>query len=101
MRKIAKKIINEFDKENKDSDFEFLDYMKIGLWVYKNIKYDFQYNGQNQYSAMDIYKMRAGVCHHFTVLSNALLYALGYKVIYISGYACKKSKWFHRDNSHA
>ena len=101
LRKIAKKIINEFDKENKNSDFEFLDYMKIGLWVYKNIKYDYQYSGKTHYSAIEIYKMRAGVCHHFTVLSNALLYALGYKVIYISGYACKKSKLFQKDSGHA
>ena len=39
LRKIAKKIIEEFDKENKNTEFEFLDYMKIALWVKENIKY--------------------------------------------------------------
>ena len=34
--------------------------------------------------------MRVGVCHHYTILCNALLYSLGYKVIYIYGYCCRK-----------
>ena len=45
--------------------------------------------------------MRAGVCHHFTQLSNALLYALGYKVIFVSGYTCKNGKSFKTDTGHA
>ena len=101
LKTIAKKIIDEFDKNNKDNDFEFLDYMKIGLWVYKNIKYDYNYIGKTEFSAVDIYNMRVGVCHHFTKLSNALLYALGYKVIYASGYTCKKNKIFKTDTGHA
>ena len=43
LKKIAKKIIDIFDKENRDSDFEYLDYMKIGLWVHKNINYNYEY----------------------------------------------------------
>ena len=53
LKKIAKKIIKDFDEENKDNDFEFLDYMKIGLWVYENIKYDLKYIGK-KYSALEI-----------------------------------------------
>ena len=101
LKSIAKKIIEDFDKNNKNKDFEFLDYMKIGLWVKNNIKYDYNYIGRTELTAMDIYNKRVGVCHHFTRLSNALLYSLGYKVIYASGYVCKDNKIFHTDTGHA
>ena len=101
LKYIAKKIISDFDKENKNSDFEFHDYMKIGLWVEKNIKYDLNYAGETQYSAIDIYNMKKGVCHHFTKLSNALLYSLGYKVLYASGYAVKGNNSFKTSTGHA
>ena len=98
---IAKKIIEDFDRKNKNTDFEFLDYMKIALWVKNNIEYDLNYSGRHEMTAIDIYNMRVGVCHHFTKLSNALLYSLGYKVIYIGGYACTNSKEFTTDSGHA
>ena len=101
LRIIATKIIEEFDKKNKNSEFEFLDYMKIALWVKKNITYDLNYAGRHEMTAIDIYNQRIGVCHHFTKLSNALLYSLGYKVIYIAGYACTNSKEFNTDSGHA
>ena len=101
LQSIAKKIIEDFDKKNKDSDFKFLDYMKIGMWVKENVKYDYNYIGQTQLTAMDIYKKRVGVCHHFTKLSNALLYSLGYKVLYASGYCCQKNKSFKTSTGHA
>ena len=101
LQKIAKKIIENFDKENKNNDFEFLDYMKIASWVHKNIKYDYNYVGQTQYHAMDIYNMRKGVCHHFTVLANALLYSLGYQVIYTTGYYCENRATFNTKTAHA
>ena len=50
---------------------------------------------------MDIYNKRVGVCHHFTRLSNALLYSLGYKVIYAAGYACINNNTFKTDTGHA
>ena len=34
--------------------------------------------------------MRRGVCHHFTILSNALLYSLGYKVLCVTGTVIKR-----------
>ena len=101
LNKIARKIIEDFDKQNKNKDYKFLDYMKIAMWVHENIEYNYNYVGKTEYSAIDIYNMRLGVCHHFTRLSNALLYSLGYKVIYVSGYACKNNKEFNTDSGHA
>ena len=87
---IAKKIIEDFNKENKNNDFVFLDFQKIGFWIEKNIKYDINLLGAHQYFGMDIYNMRRGVCHHFTILSNALLYTLGYKVLCVTGTVIKR-----------
>ena len=101
LQQIAKKIIEDFDKHNKNKDFKFLDYMKIALWVKNNIKYDLNYSGKTEYSALDTYNMKVGVCHHFTKLSNALLYSLGYKVIYISGYVIKNNRKFDENSGHA
>ena len=39
--------------------------------------------------------------HHFTQLSNALLYSLGYKVLYITGFSCKNDSTFNLSSSHA
>jgi len=97
---IAKRIINEFDNTHKNSDFEYLDYMKIGLWVENNLEYDYKYTGK-KITAMEIYNIKRGVCYHFTRLSNALLYALGYKVLYVTGYCCNESKTYTRDDLHA
>ena len=91
LNKIAKKIIEQFDLKHKDSHFKFKDYMKIGKWVNENIKYDLRYIEKTDYTAIDIYNKRRGVCHHFTKLSNALLYSLGYKVLSVYGYCCKNS----------
>ena len=101
LKYIAKNIINEFDKKNKNNDFIFHDYMKIGFWVKENIKYDLNYSGEIQYSAIDIYNIKKGVCHHFTKLSNALLYSLGYQVLYASGYVCKGNNSFKTSTGHA
>ena len=101
LNNIAKKIISDFDKNNKNTNFKFVDFMKIGIWVHQNIKYNYKYIGKTELSAIDIYNKREGVCHHFTKLCNALLYSLGYKVLYISGYACKNSKEFNTDSGHA
>ena len=59
--------------------------MIIALWVYKKTKYDLNYIGRDDLTAIDTYNMRKGVCHDFTKLGNALLYSLGYKIIYVSG----------------
>ena len=99
LAEIARGIIKDFDENNKKNDYEFLDYMKIGLWVHKNIKYDLNYAGMN-YSSMEIYNMKAGVSHHFTQLSNALLYSLGFKVLCVNGYISEYNKEFKSDSFH-
>jgi len=101
LNEIAKKIIEEFDLKHKDSDFKFKDYMKIGKWVNENIKYDLRYIEHTDFTAIDIYNKRRGVCHHFTKLSNALLYSLGYKVISVYGYSCENSIEFNENSAHS
>ena len=101
LAKIARKIIDEYDRNNEKNILSFMDFSKIGKWVYKNIKYDINYSGRTKMSAMDIYNQRIGVCHHMTRLANALLYSLGYQVIYASGYTCSEGPKFDRDSGHA
>ena len=45
--------------------------------------------------------MKTGVCYHYTRLSNALLYALGYKVLHVSGYCSDVDNEFGIGNLHA
>ena len=101
LEKIARKIIEDFDRNNKNTMFRFMDYVKIGKWVHNNIKYDLNYSGRTDMTAMDIYNQRVGVCHHMTRLSNALLYSLGYKVIYTNGFACEGGAEFDQNSGHA
>ena len=77
------------------------DATKIGKWVNKNIKYDLSFTGKNDITAKETYKSRRGVCHHKTKLFNALMYSLGYQVLYILGYAIDKTKSFSINDSHA
>jgi hypothetical protein len=44
--------------------------------------------------------MKAGVGYHYTKLANALLYAMGYKVLCASGYYCKNGNKFDQYNIH-
>ena len=101
LENLARKIIKEFDENNENSEFEFLDFMKIALWVHKNIKYDVNYVGRNDLTAIDIYNFKVGVCKHFTRLSNALLYSLGYKVICVMGFVIKDIENLNKDAKHA
>ena len=100
LAKIARNIIDEYDRNNEKNILSFMDFSKIGKWVYKNIKYDINYSGKTKMTAMDIYNKRIGVCHHMTRLANALLYSLGYQVIYASGYTCSESPKYDRDSGH-
>ena len=75
--------------------------MKIGMWVHENIKYDLRYVSKTDYTAIDIYNKRRGVCHHFTKLSNALLYSLGYKIISVYGYYCQNTNEFNENSTHS
>ena len=102
LKEIAERIIEDYDKENKNIEYELLDYMKIALWVNKNIKYDLTYFGKDL-TVLEIYQKKVGVCHHFTKLCNALLYSLGYKVIHALGYTLKRkiSKEYNIASKHA
>ena len=101
LKLIAQKIIKEFDEKHKNSEFEYYDFMKIAEWVYKNIRYDLSYAGKAQMTALEIYKKKVGVCHHFTRLCNALLYSLGYKVAYITGIPAEGTKFDMENSLHA
>ena len=101
LEKIARKIIEDYDRNNKDNILVFMDYAKIGKWVNQNIRYDLNYSGRTEMTAMDIYNKRVGVCHHMTRLANALLYSLGYKVIYTNGFACESRDEFDQNCAHA
>ena len=100
LEKIARFIIADYDRNNEKNILSLMDYAKIGRWVYKNIRYDLNYTDRTEMTAMDIYRQKVGVCHHMTRLANALLYSLGYEVIYVLGYACKSLE-FDQDCLHA
>ena len=69
--------------------------MRIGFLVNKNIKYDYECLGK-KYAILDKYNMRRGECAHLTQLTSALLFSLGYKILYIYGY-CIKDNGFKFD----
>ena len=101
LKSIAQKIIKEFDEKHKNSEFVYSDFMKIAEWVNNNIKYDLSYVGKTQLTALNIYNKKVGVCHHFTRLSNALLYSLGYKVAYVTGIPAEDLKFNMKNDFHA
>lgn len=78
---LAKDILQN-DKSSKP------DYYKIGKWVYKNIQYSYDYSGI-ELSISDIINIKQGVCHHYTLLYNALLNSIGIETVYITGYSVK------------
>ena len=100
-KNVAQEIIKNYDIEHKDDLIKVLDVVKIGKWVNKNIKYDYSFIGRRDLTASDILKIRMGVCEHFTELFNALIYSLGYQVIYISGFALDKKDTFGKEDAHA
>jgi len=62
------------------------DYIKLGRWVNKNMKYDLKYSGAKM-TVDEILSKLIGVCDHFTRLYNALLLSIGIKAVYLGGYA--------------
>ena len=100
-RRISTEIINNYDEEHKDDLIIVPNVTKIGKWIKKNIIYDINYKGLKDLSATQVYKLRRGVCHHFTKLFNALMYSLGYQVIYVSGYVVNKKTTFSIEDIHA
>ena len=100
-KKISEDIIKEYNNEHKNDTKQVSDLIKIGKWVNKNIKYNITFSGKNDITATETYKLKQGVCHHFTKLFNALMYSIGYQVIYVGGYAIKDNISFSDDDGHA
>ena len=94
-------MIKNYDIEHKNDIIKVPDIVKVGKWVKKNIKYDLSYSGRNDITATETINNRIGVCHHFTKVFNALMYSLGYQVIYVSGYALDKKDTFGKEDAHA
>ena len=98
---IANQIIKQYDDTHKKSPIIIHKASKIGKWIKQNIKYDISYAGMYHIIAKQIYEERKGVCHHFTILFNALMYSLGYQVLYVFGYAVENENKFGEKDSHA
>ena len=94
LNKFAKQIINA-DKTNTP------EYIKLCKWVNKNIKYDLNYAGRHELTVFDTLKLKRGVCHHMTLLFNALLYSIGYLTLYVGGYSGESSLEFDESDGHA
>ena len=70
------------------------DYYKIGKWVYNNIKYD------KNVTILELDKIineRKGVCHHFTILYNALLNLIGIETFYALGFSINNLETLSRE----
>jgi hypothetical protein len=77
LRTLGQKIIVE-DNSNSPN------YIKIGKWVHKNIKYDIFYFGKNL-TTLEILEHRKGVCEHYAILYQDLLRAMGIPAQTVSG----------------
>ena len=101
LKKIAQNIIKEYDETHKNNKVKITDIAKIGKWVKNNIKYDEKYEEKGKTTALQIYNTKKGICKQFTILFNGLLYSLGYKCIYVGGFAIKDNDCFDGDDAHA
>ena len=99
--KIANDIIKEYDENHQKDDIKVLPVVKIGKWIKKNIEYDKSFAYMNEITAMQIYDKKKGVCDHFTKLFNALMYSLGYQVLYAMGYVPENKCTFNEKDMHA
>jgi len=95
-KQISIQIIKDYNKDHKNDLVQIPDVAKVGKWVHNNIKYNINYTGRSEVKAIDVYNFKEGACEHFTKLYNALLYSLGYKVLFISGFAFEKKKLLWR-----
>ena len=98
---IANQKIKQYDDEHRNNPIKIHNASKIGKWVKKYIKYDISYAGLFNKTAMQIYYEKKGVCHHHTILFNALMYSLGYQVLYAFGYAAERENKYGEKDSHA
>ena len=80
---LANKIIED-DKNNIPN------YVKIGKWIKKNLKYKLSFSGK-KLTALEILECKQGVCEHFTILYNALLNSINIPAIYAHGHTVEGS----------
>ena len=100
-KQISIQIIKDYNKDHKNDLVQIPDVAKVGKWVHNNIKYNINYTGRSEVKAIDVYNFKEGACEHFTKLYNALLYSLGYKVLFISGFAFEKKNYYGEEDGHA
>ena len=62
------------------------DYITLGKWVYKNIKYKKEYTSE-KWTPEQILEKKAGVCSHITRLYNAFLNCINIDAMYTKGFA--------------
>jgi hypothetical protein len=98
--KIANDIITDYDKKHNNDLIKVPEIVKIGKWVSKNIIYDISYAGKNQITAIETFNNKRGVSDHITKLFNALIYSLGYQVLYAFGFAVNEKNTFGIGDSH-
>ena len=73
----------------------------IGEWVKNNIKYDINYLKRLEITAIETLENKVGSHYHITQLYNALMFSLGYKCIFISGFIPNKSNMYNENDSHS
>ena len=73
----------------EDDQSDEPNYIKIGKWVYNNIKYKLSLK-EKKLKAIEILENKEGVCQHFTILYNALLNSIGIPAIYVNGFNLKQ-----------
>lgn len=100
-KKMANKIIKEYKDENKNDLIEVTDMVIIGKWVKNNIEYDINYLKRFEITAIETLENKIGSHYHITQLYNALMFSLGYKCIYVSGFISNKSNIYNENNYHS
>ena len=86
--------VKEILSKDKSTD---PDYIKIGKWVYKNMKYDLSQTGKRK-TVDEILNSLIGVCEHYTILYNALLNSINIEAIYVGGYAFDENSKIKKEN---
>ena len=100
-KKMANNIIKEYNEEHKKDLIEVTDMAIIGKWIKNNIKYDINYLKKLEITAIETLENKIGSHYHITQLYNALMFSLGYKCIYISGFIPNKSNMYNENDSHS
>ena len=82
-KKMANNIIKEYNEEHK-KDLIDINYLK-----------------RLEITAIETLENKIGSHYHITQLYNALMFSLGYKCIYISGFIPNKSNMYNENDSHS